>query len=116
MRPNLRVGVEVVVAVLQSVWRVQAHVIVTKLCLLLGQILDFLGDMATTRLGDTREQREAPWDAVSSLSDVLEDIDQEKWPSLLHDNTLPLPRASTVSSDLVKKGIGDVGRVTPPPL
>ena len=68
VRPNFFLGgVEVVVAVLQSVLRVHAHVIVAKLCLLLGQILDFLGDMATTELGDTREQVEAPWDGVSSF-------------------------------------------------
>ena len=82
--------------------------IVAKLWFLLGQILDFLGDMATTWLGDTREQVEAPWDAVSSMWEALENIQEDKWPSLLHDNTSPLPRASLVSSDLVKKGIGDM--------
>ena len=103
-----------VVEVLKSVLRVQAHVIVAKLCLLLGQVLDFLGDMAPNRGGDTREHVEAPWDAVSSLWEVLEGIEEEKWPSLLHDNTSPLPRASKVSSDLVQRGIGDVGRVVIP--
>ena len=91
-----------VVEVLKSVLRVQAHVIVAKLCLLLGQVLDFLGDMAPNRGEDTREQAEVPWDAASSLWKVLEDIEEEKWPSLLHENTSPLPRASKVSSDLVQ--------------
>ena len=103
-----------VVDVLVSVLRVQAQVVVAKLCLLLGQVLDFLGDMAPNRGGDTREHVEAPWDAVSSLWEVLEGIEEEKWPSLLHDNTSPLPRASKVSSDLVQRGIGDVGRVVIP--
>ena len=91
-----------VVDVLVSVLRVQAQVVVAKLCLLLGQVLDFLGDMAPNRGGDTREHAEAPWDAVSSLWEVLEGIEEEKWPSLLHENTSPLPRASKVSSDLVQ--------------
>ena len=105
-----------VVGVMQSVLSVQAHVIVAKLCLLLGHVLDVLGDMAPTRLGDTREQVETPWDAVSSLWEALENIQEEKWPRLLHDNTSPLPRASKVSSDfkLVRKGIGDVSNVMIP--
>ena len=56
--------------------------IVAKLGLLSGRFLDFLGDMS-----------------VSSVWEVLEDIREEVWSSVLHDHTSPLPRASKVSGD-----------------
>ena len=57
-----------------------------------------------------REKVEAPWDTVSSLREVLGNIQEDKWPSLPRDNTSPLPGAPKVSSDLVQGAIGDVGK------
>ena len=95
--------------VLADLLQASVSLVLSRICLLFGQVIDFLNDISPLRPTVGVRYRELSDTASRRLWGVLAGINRENWASLGHDNTSPIPRASKVTDELLRKGIGNVG-------